>query len=50
MLKHALAQVQDAVCQVQNAEDKLAQMDIHIGKAKWVINQCGFGKVMKPQF
>ena len=50
MLQCALAQVQDAVCQVQNAEDKLAQMDVHIGKVRWVIKRCGFGKVMKPQF
>jgi hypothetical protein len=50
MLKRALAQVQDAVRQVQNAEDKLAQTDMRIGKARWVIKQCGFGEVMKPQF
>ena len=50
MLKHALAQVQDAVCQVHNAENKLAQMDVCIGKARWVIKRCGFGEVMKLQF
>ena len=37
MLKHTLAQVQDAVRQVQNAEDELAQTDVRIGKARWVI-------------
>ena len=36
-LKHALAQVQDAVRQVHNAKNKLAQMDVRIGKVRWII-------------
>jgi hypothetical protein len=47
MLQAALAEARRAMREVTNAEDRLLEADLQVGRARTIIKKCGFASVLE---